>query len=276
MSPKTTPVSEEAVLRWVELRRAGWPFARIGKAEGIDRRIVARLVRQHEAKGIKEATAYARQQVAARLLGQHFDELEGAAGSLVRIVMPPSLRGRLHLEAPAVEDSLRQSLAAGQLTRQVYPPGAGPDPLDRHRARRQAEALVAALGEHLPGLWEGIEEWRRPAEEYHRVWQEVEGLAQSAGFSAVEARSGVEEALRKRTGDAIPPAVPPAGELPPGTAPGRLGPWLATSSRAQEGVERLAILLGELERAFLRLEEMLDPAPLRRALLNSRCRLCPA
>ena len=41
-------------------------------------------------------------------------------------------------------------------------------------------------------------------------------------------------------------------------------------------VLQLLSLLERRERSFASLEEMLDPAPMRRVLLSTRCGLCPA
>ena len=277
MSPRKTDVTEEKARRWTELYRMGWSFARIGREEGLDRRVVARVVRQREGKDVGEAAASARKEVASRLLEEHFREMEAVAAMLVRAVPPPSMRAELFLEETDVESLLRERLETWWLRmRQVYLPDSGPDEIDRRRARRQAFSLLAALYEHQPLARPLVEAWGRYASEYHRTWLALEERAQAAGIPDTRARAVVEEALRRwRSGDPLEVGAAPGASLSQADRE-RVQAWASADSGFQTRLRELASLLEGMERSFASLEEMLDPAPVRRVLLSTRCGLCPA
>ena len=278
MSPRRLDVSEETARRWTELSRQGWPFARIGREEGVDRRTVARIVRQRWGKHVGEAAAQARGEVASRMLEEHFRDMETVATTVLRALVPPSLRDSLFVEVPDMEVLLQERVADWWLRmKHMYLPGTGPDEVDRRRARRQAQALLMALQEHQPLVKTLVGDWSRCAQDYYRLWLEIEGKAQAAGFSGPVTRSAVEEALRgSMRGDASSHVATAPGLVLPGPDLERVGRWLAADREARACLARLGKLMEEMENTFEALEEALDPAPLRQALLESRCRLCLA
>ena len=276
MSPKRTDVSEETARRWTELSRQGWPYARIGREEGLDRRTVARVVRQRWGKHVGEAAAQARGEVAARMLQEHFADVEMVAATVLRALVPPSLRESLLIEVPDMEALLLERVSEWWLRmKHVYLPDRGPDELDHRRSRRQAQALLVALQEHQPLVKTLVGEWSRCAQDYQRLWLVIEGKAQAMGFSGPVTRTAVEEALRKSMrGDASSHVAPAPGPVLPGPDLERVDRWLTTDRDARASLAKLGKLSEEMEKTFEALEEVLDPAPLRQALLASRCRLC--
>jgi hypothetical protein len=271
-------VSEETAERWAELHRQGWPFTRIARETGVDRRTIARIVRQWAANQVGDAVAHARGEVAARMLQGHLIDVETVATLLVRIVLPPSMRGSLYLEGDAVEAVLQEAVTQWWvLRRTVRAPGVAPDDLDWRRGRRQAEALVLALREHEPTAWPLVEEWERNAGKYRRLWLELEKKAEAAGFHEEAARSALEAMLRGPMGEGAPPQAGPAegaAASPPEMEP--VERWLRAGEEAKETIAELRRALEAMEQNFQALEEMLDHAPLQQALLRSRCRHCPA
>ena len=265
MSPKKTPVTEEKARRWTDLYRAGWSFARIG-----------RVVRKMLGKDTSEALAAARKEVASRLLERHFREMESAAAVLLRTVAPPSLRDSLFLEAADLDSLLHDRLEAWWLRMgQIYLPDSGPDEIDRRRARRQAVALLDALYEHQPQVRSLIGEWGRCTERYHTIWVDMEKRAQMEGFDGSRARTLVEESLLKYRGGGSggeAAAKPLSRRADSDTAQA----WASGNRRFQAGLRDLAEHLECMERVFTRLEELLDSGPMHRALLGTRCSLCPA
>mgnify|MGYP001617269166 CR=1 FL=1 len=257
MRPMKIQIPEATVQRWLALHRAGWNFARIGKEAGTDRRIVSRLVRRYEAAGMKEATATARRDVASRLLEKHFQELELAAETLLRLVSPPAFSTTFYLDTLDVWKALKESLAASHLAGKVYMPGHVPDAMDSRRAQRQTEAMVEALMEHQPAVVKEVKDWSLCAANYYRLWMALEARAVAAGMSRAAVRSDLDEALRRLKGDGMPA-------------------WLSVDGDAQAMVGQLLGLLRQLEKSFLSLEAILEPGPLSRALLGTQCRLCPA
>ncbi len=210
------------------------------------------------------------------MLQDHFREMEAVAAVLVRTVPPPSMRAELFLEETDVESLLREHLETWWLRmRQVYLPDSGPDEIDRRRARRQAVSLLAALYEHQPQIRPLVEAWGRYASEYHRTWLALEERAQAAGFPDTTTRAAVEEALRRwRSGG--PEVVAAPGASPPPANQESIQAWASADEGFQVGLGELASLLEGMEMTFATLEEMLDPAPMRRVLLSTRCGLCPA
>lgn len=272
MNLKRRDLSEEDVRRWVELRRAGWPFARIGKDENIDRRIVARLVERYETKQIKESMTSARQQVAARLLEEHFRDLEEAADILLQIVVPPSLRGKLFWEPPNVNGLFVESLASRERLKKVYLPDASPTALDVHRESKRAAALAEALMEHQPQLRQVMDEWSQLASRYHQLWMEVENGMEIAGQFGPPARTALEEELKRlRANKTSLDKMTTDMSI---TSPDQQA---TTSSHTEvhTNLKRLLEMLENLERTFFSIEQMLDQGPLQRALLSTHCRLCP-
>lgn len=84
-------VTGEAVQRWVRRHRDGDSFTKIADDEELDRRTVARAVRDFEKNIRLEEAAGARRDLGTRYLGEHFNELRLAAGYLldsVRLKLP--------------------------------------------------------------------------------------------------------------------------------------------------------------------------------------------
>ncbi|MDP2952111.1 MAG: helix-turn-helix domain-containing protein, partial [Chloroflexota bacterium] len=128
MSPRRTDVSEETARTWTELSRQGWPYARIGREVGVDRRTVARIVKQRWGKHVGEAAAQARGEVASRMLQEHFGDMETVAATVLRAIVPPSLRESLFIEVADVEALLQERLVDWLLRmKHMYLPGMGPD-----------------------------------------------------------------------------------------------------------------------------------------------------
>lgn len=291
--PRKFEVSSEQAQRWVELHRQGWSYSKIGRKEGVPRRVVSRVIRQLEEAQRLEEAAGARRDVAAGYLREHFQRLEVGGRFLLQLLAPPTLKDTLAPEFSELEMALHGRLKEwlmGKMGYGVLLPASRKSvaevgqpehqrQLDERVAEQQARAILEGLKEHLPGLWPLVKRLTSTANEYRMDWERLQVGGVTAGLSPSLADSAIERAVKLMGKQAQPRTAPE--RAPSNVRDEEQTEILNTAQRLlqskpiKQQLHDLASKLGEWQKLFEQLEEMLGPHQLRRTLVTTRCRFCP-
>lgn len=145
--------------------------------------------------------------------------------------------------------------------------------LDIRRARRQAKAIIEALRQHLPELWQHMNRWEQATLKYETTLTKLVGQARDRGIAEALLESGLTKGLdfisRPQEEESLP--RPPTKF----ETASEVGLWLFQNPRTRESLELLHQYRKELETAYAELEDMLSPWELRKALLARQCKYCP-
>jgi len=291
--PRKIEISLEQAQRWVELHRQGWSYSKIGRKEGVPRRVVSRVIRQLEEAQRLEETAGARRDVAAGYLREHFQTLEVGGRFLLQLIAPPPVRGTLAPEFPEVEGALLARLKdwiRGKMGYGIRLPDSEKSiaevgqpehqrQLDARAAEQQSRAILEGLKEHLLGLWPLVKRLTSTANEYRMDWERLQDDCVTVGLSPSAADAAIETAVKLMGKQAQPKTAPE--RAPSNARDEEQTEILNTAQRllqrkpAVQDLHDLASKLGEWQKLFEQLEEMLGPHQLRRTLVTTRCQFCP-
>lgn len=284
MGRRQYQVSDEVAYRWSERRRRGDSFRKIASDEKVDRRLVSRVVRGlDKAKHLNEVAAALRD-VRAGFLREHLEDLEMAAQRLLEVTAAPSLQGSicvsyLNAESQLLEkikewlvgkhkgDWLSSANKAEEARRQVRLEVAA------HMAERNAKAVVEDLREHLPHLWSKVQVWEQVAESYEASWKELAKQAIYKGIAQGLLEPGLRVGLhflsefeQKEDLPRVPLKLETASDV---------GVWLFRNGKTRDSLRLFHQNREELEAAYARLVDILNPFELRKTLLERQCKHCP-
>jgi hypothetical protein len=293
--PRITEVSLDQTQKCIELRRSGWNYTQIGKGVGLDRRVVARIIKSQQKAERLEQVAAARRDVAGSYFRKHIEDIEIARSYLLQIIAPPSMRiGINALTANVAEELLlllnkhlmarggydisvtfKENVTAAEWHQPEYK-----RVLDMRTAEREAKETIEGFKEHLPSLWPKVEAWKLAAEGYNtRLKKEFEELKSIAGDLGLE-KTVIGAAIRGALALILDKGYPSEDEgffsssyrlnFSPDAAK-----YLRQAPRARRYLDMLVSSWRELERAFKEIEDMISPSQLHRALLTSHCQFCP-
>jgi|GEM_PF-2576119 len=291
--PRKIEVSPEQAQHWVDLHRQGWSYSKIEREIRMPRRVVARVIRQLEEAQRLEEAAGARRDVAAGYLREHFQTLEVGGRFLLQLIAPPPVRGTLAPEFPEVEGALLARLKEwlmGKMGYGVLLPASDKSiaevgqpehqrQLDERAAEQQSKAILEGLKEHLPGLWPLVKRLTFTANEYRLDWERLQDECFTVGLSASAADAAIETAVKLMGKQAQPKTA--SERAPSNVKDEEQTEILNTAQRLlqrkpiEQQLKELAGKLGEWQKLFEQLEEMLGPHQLRRTLVTTRCQFCP-
>jgi len=275
MARRQYEVKNETAYRWFERRRRGDSFRKIALDEGVDRRLVARVVKGlNEANHLNEIAAALRD-VRARFLREHLEDLELTAWFLLQLIAPPSIVKRYRTYPPDIEVELRKMVRDKLPSRKPPRPSLAPiNPKQYEDAReKEAKIIVEDLKEHLPGLRKQVEQWQSTAAQYGEKLQQLVKLARDKDIKTSLFESGLRKYL-----DYIPKFqeednLPPVPVKPKSATDVAL--WLFKNGTAREILEPFRDSLQTLENEYAKLEGMLNSFEVRKALLERQCKHCP-
>jgi len=296
MSPRRKRVPEEQVIAWRRLRKDGWDYTAIAREYGVDRRLVAKRIREYEQEEMMSLDKIARRELAVKRLEEHFQDLELAAQYLWRLSVSPTRTGNLRPyqddyspRYPDLLSALKQELRQVFLIKWGYgfripadgtapawrPQDPAPEP-EESMARKEAENLIAGLEEHLPQISMLIEEWSQVVRHYRETWLRLENSVVGEGFSTVEVPRALEKLLRlvkegKLTGDLSEAQTKQDWES---SGQDESSWFIYRSGNIRDKIIELAEYLRRLESVSAKLEEILSPGQIRNRLLQTRCRYC--
>ena len=290
MARRQYAVSDEIAYRWSERHRRGDSFRKIALDEGVERRLVARIVKGLDKTKHLNEIAAALRDVRAGFLREHLGLFERVANSLLELTAPPSVCGSecvsyLKVEAELVKRVKAERyrniagvlLVRADLSGKVEEEIKDPERLFKlqladRRADREAGVLVADLREHLPDLWPEVEKWERVAANYEASWRELVKQAKEKGIAQDLFEPGLRAGLdlSKFEHEENLPRVPP--KLETGSD---VGVWLFRNGRTRDPLILFRRYREQLEAAYVQLEDVLNPFELRKALLARQCKHCP-
>lgn len=296
MSPRHKRVPEEKVREWRRLHRDGWDYTAIARENGVDRRLVAKRIREYEQREMMRLDDSARRELAVKKLEEHFQDLELAARYLWRLSVSPTRTGSLRpyqddgsLRLPHLLPALKLELRQLFLIRWGYgfhllPDGKSPvwrpqDPApepDESMARREAENLIAGLNEHFPKISSLIDEWIQAAQHYRETWLKLENLVVGQGFSSVEVPKAIEKLLLLVNEEKLADDLN-EWQTKSDSEDGGLDEsfwFMYRSGEVRHRIAELAEYLRRLESVSTKLEEILSPGQIRNELLKTRCKYC--
>lgn len=291
--PRKFEVSSEQAQRWVDLHRQGWSYSKIEREIGMPRRVVARVIRQLEEAQRLEEAAGARRDVAAGYLREHFQTLEVGGRFLLQLIAPPPVRGTLAPEFPELEMALHGRLKEwlmGKMGYGVLLPTSNKSiaevgqpehqrQLDERAAEQQSRAILEGLKEHLPRLWPLVQRLTFTANEYRLDWKRLWDKCVTAGLSPSLADSAIEREVELMGKQDQPRTARERASSnvrdEEQTEILNTAQRLLQSKPIEQDLKELVPKLGEWQKLFERLEEMLGPHQLRRALVTTRCQFCP-
>lgn len=282
MGRRKYEVNDETAYRWCERYRRGDSFRKIALDEKVERRHVARVVRDfnrlnHLGEGIA-----ARRQTRANFLQEHLEDLKMVATILLELTATPSVKGQLGSCGSNIEPDLVDAVAEG-ISWRIKPT------TDRSMAevafwgrweqhiksmvKRLAKDLISDLEEHLPGLSKKVKVWGQAAVGYKATWEELSRQAESKGITPELFESGLREGLASMPSFQKEDNLPPVPVNPESAA--EMALWLFKNPETRELLEPFDNNLKALERAYGELLNMLNPFQLRKALLERECKDCP-
>lgn len=298
MSPKRMRVPEEQVERWCKLYRDGWDYKAIAREYGVDRRLVAKRIRDYHQRESVSLDEIARRELAVKALEEHFEDLELAARYLWRLGVSPTRTGSLrpyHADYsprfPDLLSALSQELRTVFLARWGYgfrllpdgkaplwkPHEPAPEP-EESIARREAENLITGLKEHFPKLSALTDEWGQTAQHYRETWFRLENLVVGQGFSSVEVPKAIEKLLRLAKLGKLADDLSEAQTKQDSGNDGLDKPvgFMYRSGEVRDKIDALTDSLRRLDSVSNQLEQILSPGQIRNGLLKSRCTYCTA
>ncbi|MDP2950210.1 MAG: hypothetical protein Q8P22_11810 [Chloroflexota bacterium] len=275
-------VPPDTMARIIERRKRGDSYVSIGRDEKLDRRAVARIVREH---GEHQSVAAAAR--SAELLGLfriHVEEMRKAAEALLELAASPSVRRRLLPVDARIETLLHAKLSAQFRAQPVlvpYPEGSPEDKAQEselelrqavaeRQATRRARAVVEGLRSHVPDLAARVKGWNQAAASYSNAWQQLVEYARSKDVPSAYLEAAAKHAIGWTTGDW----------------------WVDMHDQIEEkakvcvrvllqepGWKQRARGLGqwlvEFDGAYEKLEELLTPPRLDKMLITEHCQFCP-
>lgn len=294
-------VSDKTAYRWCGRHRRGDSFRKIGLDEGYDRRFIARVVRQYDRQLHLQEGAVTLRDVRAGFLREHLRALEEAAEHILELTAGPSLWGQLclssgNIESVLIEVTEREHTPSKYIRKDIasdvirVPTASGTimeysvnqlapillqfaERLNKRKARREAKAIIEALKQHLPDLWNQVESWEQVALRYETTWRKLAGQARDMGIAEGLLESGLAKGLdfisRSQEEEGLPRA-PTKFE----TA-SDVGLWLFQNPGTRESLELFRQYREQWEAAYTELEDMLSPFEVRKALLARQCKYCP-
>ena len=301
MGKRRYEVSDKTAYRWCQRHRRGDSFRKIGLDEGYDRRFIARVVRKYDRQQHLQEGAVTLRDVRAGFLREHLEALQRAAEHILELAAGPSVWGRLCLSSGNIESVLievterehtpsryiRKDIASSTIrlpnvsgTITEYPANQlAPfalqfvERLDKRRARREAKAIIEALKQHLPDLWNQVERWEQVALRYETTWRKLVEQARDMGIAEDLLESSLEKGLdfisRSQEEESLsraPTKLETASDV---------GLWLLQNPGTRESLELFRQYREQWEAAYAELEDMLSPWELRKALLARQCKYCP-
>ncbi|MBM3119600.1 MAG: hypothetical protein FJ006_08670 [Chloroflexi bacterium] len=293
---KRIEVPLDKVKKCIELHSDGWNFTKIGKEVGLDRRIVAKIVRSRQEAERLEQVAAARRDIAASYFRKHIEDIEVARRYLLEIIAPPSMRIGIHCLTTNVAEELLSLLNKLFVARRrhnffsvyrdfmIEDEIAMTEPHQRilytRTGEREAKETLEGLKEHLPPLWPKVKAWEQAAERYNaRLGNEFEELKELAGKLGIESSvkvSAIGAALKLILDEGYPSEEE---EFSPAEYRSNLVVGMGDRLRRIPLLQRcLNILVSswcELEQTFEEIENMISPSQLHKALITSHCQFCP-
>lgn len=275
MGRRKYEANDETAYRWCERYRRGDSFRKIGLDEGVDRRLVARVVRDFNRLNHLEEGVATRRQVRADLLREHLQALEIVAWFLPQLTVAPSILRKYCTYSPDIEEELRKMVKDKMPSQK--PPFLSLAPLNpdqyEHAQEKEAKIIVGDLKEHLPNQWKQVEQWQSAATQYGEKLEQLAKQADDKGIDASLFESGLRECLDSISKFQEEDNLPPILVKPKSAAEVAL--WLFKNSGTRELLKPFHDNLEALEKEYTKLEDMLNPSDVRKALLERECRHCP-
>lgn len=276
-------ISDEKRVLMMERYRRGDSFSQIGRDMHIDRRVVARIVREDGEK--QSGRAAIRRDELARLFHEHREAMEKVAKVLLELTASPSLRDSLSPGDPDIDSALASRLPAEFALKYALPPetpgGEAVDTELKQRVelrlgQRRGKAAFEGLKEHIPALEAAIRNWRQAAIDYQEGWDQLKAPAASYGVPPDVAECGLKLALQRIptfTQEDVLPRFREPGPAP--EAPERFARlWLQNTSHRRL-LQGFSQRLEQLNAAYDKIEEILGPPRLDNALVAGHCQYCP-
>lgn len=133
--------------------------------------------------------------------------------------------------------------------------------------------MIEDLKEHLPSQWEQVERWKSMAAGYEEKLRRLAKQAEDKGIELSLFESGLRECLDSISKFLEADNLPPAPAKPKSVTDMAL--WLFKNPGTRELLKPFHDNLEALEKEYAKLEDMLNPSNIRRALLERECRHCP-
>lgn len=294
MGRRKFEVSDETAYRWCERHRQGDSFRKIALEEGIDRRFIAKVVKEFDRRKYLEEGTAVRREIRADFMREHLEKLEMATRDLLQIVASLSLRRLCELPKdvsisfakPNIKSELANYIAnrlylqtteaesiefTSDLVEEAMTSSAD---VTRRLLEREAKAIVEDLKAHLPHVWKQVEKWEKIATGYLANWKELDKHVKNKGIPPDLFESGVREGLnfltKSQTEVESLPQFPTKLETPED-----IGLWIYRDATTRKSLEGCRNSYNRLKGAYFQLEGMLIPSELQQALLKEKCPHCP-
>lgn len=289
MGLKWNEMSDEKVALMVERHDAGESYSNLGREFGIDRRAVARAIRQFEEK--RSGLAGIRRDAVVSAFQQHLDDMRKAARILLELTMSPSIRDSFLPVEPNIDVELVARVSSEFRT--LYPGVFSSMPwteearmekaqinlkerVDWRLAQRRGKAAIEGLRGHVPAFEDQLQKWTEIATGYKERWTELKEQALTVGvpINLIEdsVRLALEELSHWQRDEGLP------WDRKSGTAidtPEYFKSVLLERPATREPLNRFEVKLKEIETVYGKLEEMLGYPQLEKALVTGHCQFCP-
>lgn len=258
-------------------------FSKIGRDLGIDRRIVARIVREDEER--QSGQVAVRRTELARVFHEHQDAMKEVSRTILELAASPPIRGNLLPVEPKIEPVLIRRLE--DEPRQVYArlPGMSEaeeaqielkEAVEQRLALRRQKAAIQGLKEHIPVLENGIRKWEEAATEYKEAWDQLKQRAISDGVPPEQTELSVRRALQQMPEPDREDWLPSFRE--PAITNDKVGEFANILLHKPANRRLLKMFfqkLNQLDAAYENLEETLGTPQLDNALVRGHCQYCP-
>lgn len=275
MCPRKYEVNDEMACRWVERHRRGDSFRKIGLDEGVERRVVARVVKDFKAEQYINERAATLRDVRAEFIREHLKTLQIAGGFLLELTVAPSILRNYCAYPSDIALKLRQMIEDKMPSQR--PPFLSATPLNpnqyKHAREKEAKIIVSDLQEHLPEQWEQVEQWQNMARRYTENLEQLKKQAEDKDIELPLFEAGLRECLDSMAKFLREDNLPPIPKNLESAADIAL--WLFKNATTRELLKPFHDNLQALENEYAKLEDMLNPFELRKALLERECRHCP-
>lgn len=285
MGRRQYEVKDEIARRWCERHRQGDSFTKIAADEGVERRLVARIVRQFNKQEYLEEGTALRREIRSELFREHLQKMEKAAWWLLEFTGYLSLRGccvippneAISFERPNTESALANKIKTMLVQSRKEKITSSVDYIDdelRNRVfQREAKAVVEDLKTHLPDLWEKVNIWEEEAAKYLKRWKILDEHARSKGIPSHLFATGIREAQHLLVVTDEEESFPPGRDT--FQTPQDVGLWLFRNPAIREALMKIGDSHNRLKVAFTQLEGVLIPSEVRYSLLERECVHCP-
>lgn len=276
-------VSEEKRALIIERHKREDGFSKIGRDLGIDRRIVARIVREDEERQTGQVAV--RRTELARVFHEHQDAMKEVARTILELAASPLVRGSLLPVETKIESALAHR--PEEESRQLYArlPGMSEaeesqielkEAVARRLALRRWKAAIQGLKEHIPVLENVIRKWEEAAAEYKEAWDQLKQRVTSDGVSPEQIEPSVNRALQQMPEtdreDWLPTFRQPAAT---NDRAGEFANILLQKPANRRLLKMFSQKLNKLDTAYEKLEETLGTPQLDNALVKGHCEYCP-